>query len=196
MTSVNDDDRRRHKRVPIEIPAKVYVPSIDRVADCALVNISPSGAQIQCKLRNLLDMPIVLHAAPFGRFDGHVVWNAQGLYGIRFSASESKQARLADQIAALEKQEPAHPAEQRRSARTPSNTLSQFTREDGSIVPCVVLDFSTSGLSVNPKVRPRIGEYVLIGGVAGRVVRYHETGIGIEFVRKEDAAKPLRKRTG
>ena len=31
-------------------------------------------------------------------------------------------------------------------------------------------------------MRPPIGEFVLIGQMAGRVVRHHDTGIGITFV--------------
>jgi hypothetical protein len=45
-----------------------------------------------------------------------------------------------------------------------------------------VLDLSMSGISVKTKVRPPIGEFVLIGQMAGRIARHHDEGIGIEFV--------------
>jgi hypothetical protein len=45
-----------------------------------------------------------------------------------------------------------------------------------------VLDLSVSGISVKTDVRPPIGEFVLIGQMAGRVARHHGEGIGIEFV--------------
>ncbi len=47
---------------------------------------------------------------------------------------------------------------------------------------CEVLDLSTSGVSVKTDIRPPVGEYVLIGQMAGRVARHHESGVGIEFV--------------
>ena len=47
---------------------------------------------------------------------------------------------------------------------------------------CEVLDLSVSGVSLKTDVRPPIGEFVLIGQMAGRVARHHEQGIGIEFV--------------
>ena len=34
----------------------------------------------------------------------------------------------------------------------------------------------------NAETKPPIGEVVLIGQMAGRVARHHESGIGIEFV--------------
>jgi hypothetical protein len=42
-----------------------------------------------------------------------------------------------------------------------------------------------SGVSLKTDSRPLIGEFVLIAQIAGRVSRYHEQGIGIEFVGKE-----------
>ena len=53
---------------------------------------------------------------------------------------------------------------------------------DGEIVNCEVLDLSLSGVSLGTEMRPPIGEFVLIGQMAGRVVRHHDTGIGITFV--------------
>jgi hypothetical protein len=37
-------------------------------------------------------------------------------------------------------------------------------------------------VSLKTDVRPPIGEFVLIGQMAGRVARHHDQGIGIEFV--------------
>jgi hypothetical protein len=45
-----------------------------------------------------------------------------------------------------------------------------------------VLDLSLSGVSLKTECRPLIGEMVLIGQTAGRVVRHHENGIALEFV--------------
>ena len=39
-----------------------------------------------------------------------------------------------------------------------------------------------SGVSLKTDARPPLGEVVLIGQMAGKVVRHHETGIAIEFV--------------
>ena len=70
----------------------------------------------------------------------------------------------------------------RRHDRAPQKGIARFTRADGQIVHCEVLDLSMSGVSLKTDVRPLIGEYVLIGQMAGRVARHHAEGIGIEFV--------------
>jgi hypothetical protein len=37
-------------------------------------------------------------------------------------------------------------------------------------------------VSLKTDIKPPIGEFVLIGQMAGRVARHHENGVGIEFV--------------
>ncbi|MBV9045106.1 MAG: hypothetical protein JO348_05225, partial [Alphaproteobacteria bacterium] len=43
-------------------------------------------------------------------------------------------------------------------------------------------DLSPTGVSVKTALKPPVGEFVLIGRLAGRVARHHEHGIGIQFV--------------
>src|SRR5262249_8182645 len=70
----------------------------------------------------------------------------------------------------------------RRHKRLSTNKVSAFTRESGSVVPCTILDISTSGLSVQTDVRPQIGEFVLMSGNVAGGTRLHENGIGLEFI--------------
>jgi hypothetical protein len=70
----------------------------------------------------------------------------------------------------------------RRHDRTPTKGFARFTRANGDILACEVVDLSLSGVSLKTDSRPPLGEVVLIGQMAGKVVRYHETGIAIEFV--------------
>jgi len=183
------EERRRFRRVALQLPGKVFVPSTGKEAPCEVRNISPSGTEMSCALERLLDTPIILYAAGLGRFEGHVVWEREGRYGVRFTVSELKQARLAERLTHLETNATSSP-DARRGRRVAASGSAKFTREDGSVVDCVILDFSTSGVSVQTNVRPHVGEYVLMGGMVGRVARYHETGVGIEFVdRERDEAK-------
>jgi len=179
-------ERRQYKRVAVEIPGKVFVPSSAKEGACTIYNVSPAGAELACGLEGLLDTPIVLYAAGLGRFEGHVVWEYAGRYGMKFNASELKRAKLANHLA-------ADVSEQRGRKRTKVNVGAHFTREDGSIVSCVVLDFSTSGVFVRSVVRPRVGEYVLIAGMVGCIVRYDDAGVGIEFVGREQDENKFRE---
>ena len=175
-------DRRKYRRAIIEIPGKVFLPSTGKEGDCTINNLSPAGAEVSCALGNLLDTPIVLYAAGLGRFEGHVLWERDGRHGVKFNSSDLKQARLADRLSGggeVERQE------RRRHPRSKDGRIARFTREDGSVVQCIVRDFSTGGVLVESVVRPRTGEFVLMGGMVGCVVRVDAVGIGIEFVERQ-----------
>jgi hypothetical protein len=73
----------------------------------------------------------------------------------------------------------------RRHERSSQKGFAKFTRADGQIVHCEVMDISVGGVSLKTDIKPPIGEYVLIAQIAGRVARHHGDGIGIEFVGRE-----------
>ena len=53
---------------------------------------------------------------------------------------------------------------------------------DGQSVDCRVLDVSLSGASIGTEARPPIGSEVIFGKLRCRVMRYHERGIGVQFL--------------
>jgi hypothetical protein len=50
-----------------------------------------------------------------------------------------------------------------------------------------VVDVSLSGAALKAGVIPALGTYVLLGRMRGRVVRYLESGVAIEFTRQLDS---------
>jgi hypothetical protein len=174
---IDPHNRRKYRRVVVEIPGKVFVPSRGKEGDCTIKNVSPAGAEIASPLDGLLDTDIILYAAGLGRFVGHVVWAHSGRHGVKFNSTELKQARLASRL--------DDHVERRQQPRTKESRIAQFTREDGTIAACTIRDFSTGGVLVQSTVRPRIGEFILMGGMVGCVVRIDAAGIGIEFVERE-----------
>lgn len=180
-SNANDLERRHFKRVSVAVPGRLFVPTTGYEAACSLINLSPAGTEITGEFESLSNGPIVLYAEGFGRFEGQIIWHEGGKYGIQFKSTTLKQARTADQLARMNEGETVDSIA-RRHRRETTRSLSRFTRENGSIIPCTVLDISTSGVSLETNVRPQTGEFVLIAGMVGRVVRHHETGIGIEFV--------------
>ena len=73
----------------------------------------------------------------------------------------------------------------RRHERSSQKGFAKFTRADGQIINCEIMDMSVGGVSLKTDVKPPIGEFVLIAQIAGRVARHHADGIGIEFVGQE-----------
>jgi hypothetical protein len=57
---------------------------------------------------------------------------------------------------------------------------------DGRVYPCEVIDVSISGAAVKAEVLPALGTGLLLGKMHGRVVRYLENGVAIEFANKLD----------
>jgi PilZ domain len=175
-------DRRKFRRVLVNLPGKLFVPGNGQESTCTVVDMSPGGAQIACELTLEQEMQVVLYVNGFGRFEGSVVRCDEAGYGMRFVSTALKRERTAEQLTLFMNSGLIGDVDLRRDDRTPTKGLTRFTRADGQIVPCEVLDLSMSGISVKTDMRPPIGEFVLIGQMAGRVARHHDEGIGIEFV--------------
>ena len=175
-------ERRRFRRVRVDCPARLFVPSDAREAQCKIVDLSPGGASVECTVVPDAGTPIVLYVDGFGRLEGSVMRTEGGDFGVRFNCTAAKRERIAEQLILFMNRSLIDENEMRRHDRTPQKGIARFTRADGQFVACEVMDLSVSGVSLKTDVRPPIGEFVLIGQMAGRVARHHETGIGIEFV--------------
>jgi len=75
--------------------------------------------------------------------------------------------------------------EGRRHARfEPRDNQSQITLPDGRVYSCEVVDISLSGAGIKVDVMPSLGTYIMLGKMRGRIVRYLENGVGIEFIKQ------------
>jgi hypothetical protein len=175
-------ERRRFRRVRVDLTGRLFVPADSRECHCKVVDLSPGGASIECDLELEQNTQIVLYVDGFGRLEGTVARIEGADFGIRFNCTAAKRERIAEQLILFMNRELIDESEMRRHDRTPTKGIARFTRADGQFVACEVLDLSVSGVSLKTNVRPPIGEFVLIGQMAGRVARHHEHGIGIEFV--------------
>jgi hypothetical protein len=185
-------ERRRHVRVNVDVPATLFLPKVAHEIPASVIDLSPGGAQLRSDAEVPAETLLVLYIEGFGRFEGQVAWIADRKVGIRFTASVRKEERVAHQLRRLEdihaKEVGTTLAESgttlRRHERYSVDEPCQFTREDGSVVSCNVLNLSISGASLKTEARPKLGEIVLIGKMSARVARYHEEGIGVEFVSR------------
>jgi len=175
-------ERRRHMRVHVDLPGRLFVPAEEREAQCQVKDLSPGGAQVACEFSPAQDAAIVLYIDGFGRFEGVVARPGEGKFGIKFTCSALKRERVAEQLTLFMNRGTVDEAALRRHEREPTKGLARFTRANGDIVACEVLDLSLSGVSLKTEAKPPLGETVLIGQMAGRIVRHHETGVAIEFV--------------
>ncbi|MBV9991236.1 MAG: PilZ domain-containing protein [Alphaproteobacteria bacterium] len=175
-------ERRRFRRVRVDLTGRLFVPADSRECHCKVVDLSPGGASIECDLVLAQGTQIVLYVDGFGRLEGTLARVEGPDFGVRFNCTPAKRERIAEQLILFMNRALIDETEMRRHDRTPTKGIARFTRADGQFVACEVMDLSVSGVSLKTDVRPPIGEFVLIGQMAGRVARHHEHGIGIEFV--------------
>jgi hypothetical protein len=190
-------ERRRYKRVPVALSGRLFIPAESREAHCKIADMSPGGARITSDVVPEAGAQVVVYIDGFGRFEGTVARPDETGFGIQFVCSQHKRERIAEQLTVYLNGGNADESSLRRHDRTPTKGLARFTRANGDIVNCEVLDLSLSGVSLATEARPPVGEFVLIGQMAGRVARHHETGIGIEFVAQDKGAvvqEPARPR--
>jgi hypothetical protein len=67
----------------------------------------------------------------------------------------------------------------------PRNPSAVLTFDNGSTMPCRIIDLSLSGAAVSSATRPEVGTAVSLGRVQARVVRHLEEGFAIEFVHAQ-----------
>jgi hypothetical protein len=181
-------ERRRFRRVRVDLPRRLFVPSDSREARCTISDLSPGGAAIVCEIIPEAGTPVVLYVDNFGRFEGNVVRRDGYGFGIAFVCTPSKRERTAEQLILFLNKALVDDSVLRRHERSNQKGFAKYTRADGQIVHCEVMDISVGGVSLKTDVKPPIGEFVLIAQIAGRVARHHADGIGIEFVGQEKSA--------
>ena len=181
-------ERRRFRRVRVDLPGRLFIPSDSREARCIVADLSPGGAAITCETVPVSGTPVVLYVDGFGRFEGNVVRNDGYGFGIAFVCTPAKRERNAEQLVLFLNKTLVDDSVLRRHERSSQKGFAKFTRADGTVTQCEVMDISVGGVSLKTDVKPPIGEFVLIAQMAGRIARHHEQGIGIEFVGQEKAA--------
>ncbi|HEY5046828.1 MAG TPA: PilZ domain-containing protein [Rhizomicrobium sp.] len=179
-------ERRRFLRAPVNLTGRLFMPAAEREERCHIVEMSPGGVQVTSDYIPQADEHIIVYIEGFGRFEGVVVRPTESGFAVDFHCSALKRERVAERLTGLMNNGPVDQTILRRHERTQTRGLARFTRANGEIVACEVLDLSLGGLSLKTQARPSIGEVVLIGQMAGKVVRYHENGFAIEFVNGQD----------
>ena len=178
-------ERRRFRRVKVDLPGRLFIPADSREARCTVSDLSPGGAAITCEIVPDAGTPVILYVDSFGRFEGTVVRSEGNGFGVAFVCTPSKRERTAEQLILFLNKTLVDDSVLRRHERTNQKGFAKFTRADGQIIHCEVSDISVGGVSLKTDIKPPIGEFVLIAQIAGRVVRHHADGIGVEFLGQE-----------
>jgi len=154
---------------------------------CQVQGISLDGAVFLTETVPPAGQSIVAYLEEVGRIEATSADPVDGGFRVTFSLTGARRDRFETRLNWLVQKENGHSIEDRRHTRyEPKEKSSQITMPDGREYACEVLDISLSGAAVKVEVMPSLGTYILLGKMRGRVVRYLENGIAIEFVKLLD----------
>jgi len=77
-------ERRRFRRVKVDLPGRLFLPSDNRETQCTILDMSPGGVAVTSEVVPELSAPVVLYVDNFGRFEGNVVRRDQTGFGLAF----------------------------------------------------------------------------------------------------------------
>jgi hypothetical protein len=153
---------------------------------CQVLDIGPLGATFVTATSPAAGATIVAYLEELGRVEVIATDLLSGGFKVKFAASGTRLERLQQRIEWLN-QKTAGAVESRRHPRfEPKERSSNITLPDGRVYPCEVIDISISGAAIKTDVMPALGTYVMLGKMKGRIVRYVDTGVAIEFVKQLD----------
>jgi hypothetical protein len=175
-------DRRRHKRYALALLGR-FMRANKQEFPCRLNDISVGGASFMAPVEVEMGERIVVYLDEIGGLEGEVVRIFDGGFAISLRASQHKREKLAAQITWLiNKEELGGNFGRRHQRMAVVNKTSTLVLADGTTADCRVLDVSLSGASIGTDARPPIGDVVMFGKLRCKVMRYHDRGIGVQFL--------------
>ena len=127
---------------------------------------------------------IVAYLEDIGRIEAISANAVPGGFSVLFSLNATRRERLESRLNWLSGQTSEDETNPRRHVRhEPKDAKSHITLPDGRLYACEVIDISLSGAGIKVEVMPSLGTFIMLGKMRGRIVRYIENGIAIEFVK-------------
>lgn len=152
---------------------------------CQVNEISLAGAVFITNQAPQRGQSIVAYLEEVGRIEVTSAEPVPNGFRVIISLTGARRDRLESRLKWLaQKQGGEGNMEDRRHARFETReATSQITMPDGRVYDCEVLDISLTGAAVKVEVMPSLGTYIMLGKMRGRVVRYLENGVAIEFTK-------------
>ena len=154
---------------------------------CQVQDISLEGANFLTATIPLQGQQIVAYLEEVGRVEATSAHPISGGFRVLFSLTGARRDRFESRLRFYADKQKGKSVEDRRHTRyEPASKTSQITMPDGREYACEVMDISLSGAAIKVEVMPSLGTYILLGKMRGRVVRYLDNGVGIEFIKMLD----------
>jgi len=145
--------------------------------------ISPDGATILTEAIAPEGVKIVAYIDDIGRVEANVIATFDGGIGLEFIVNSTRRSRLEQKLQWLSENDKDDSNLRRHDRFEPKETKTHITMPDGRMYQTEVIDISLGGAAIKTDIMPNLGTCVLLGKMHGRVVRYIEDGIAIEFFK-------------
>ncbi len=156
---------------------------------CQVSDLSFEGAVFLTASVPPVGQTLVAYLEDIGRIEAISGAAMPGGFTVSFALTGARLERLQQRIQWVKDRNAGLASDTRRHSRyEPSEKVTQITLPDGRIYTCEVLDISVSGAGIKTEVIPSIGTSIMLGKMRGRVVRYIEQGVAIEFVKQLEPA--------
>lgn len=152
---------------------------------CQANEISLAGAVFITNQVPPRGQSIVAYLEEVGRIEVTSAEPVPNGFRVTISLTGARRDRLESRLKWLaQKQGAEGSVEGRRHPRIETReSTSQITMPDGRVYDCEVLDISLTGAAVKVEVMPSLGTYIMLGKMRGRVIRYLENGVAVEFTK-------------
>ena len=148
-----------------------------------LQSISPMMMVASAPVPGSVGELVTSHFVPFGNIRGRVARHIDGGFVIDIEGTEAQRAKLAARIEWYKKKVFSGVTDKREHKRfMPREPKSALVLHDGTVLPCLVIDLSSSGAAISADHEPQIGEPLAVGKAVARVVRKLDVGFAVQFV--------------
>ena len=173
-------ERRRHARVPLQLHGRFWSEAAGENA-CRVIDISPGGARVLCRMPPREGSRIVLMIPGLGRVEGQIVRREGQEFSVAFMTTARKRDKLADAITWRFNKDRLGLEEDRAAPRKPGRGRARILLSDGVVIQANVIDVSVTGAGFECLERPRVGERLRVGEMSGRVARILDNGFAVVF---------------
>ena len=173
------EDRRRHLRTEIPLKAR-FMTKPGEEFPCLVSNISAGGALLRAKNPPDAGQKIVVYIDDVGRFEAKVIRAGKHTFAVDYRGRRAKSKRTADSLTqALNSS--GRRFDRRNAPRIKSDSDATVVMENGDTVACSIRDISLTGASIDIDPQPPLGAQLKLGKMMAKVVRRHDTGVGVVF---------------
>ena len=155
---------------------------------CRTTRVSPFRMLVEVPIVGRVGERVTSYFREFGEVEGVISEPMQGGFLVDMEMTPANRARLAEQLAWLERKlKDSSIQDARDDARMiPPASHSVLILADGSVHGCFIIDISSAGAGISAEIQPPIGTPLAIGACVGRVIRVFETGFAVKFLERQD----------